>query len=140
MRDWEWCDTSGFLSRKPSLQKTWFLNNIYAISNPLGVNRGEFISKGPKSLYFKRFFNWNCMKISVEIAWLLEPTHWLLEQLGSLSDPKHLSTPSSLSGPTQFKNPLLSHFKLKKKNKKTKKKPDPLNTSTNPNASQAKHF
>ena len=37
MRDWEWCDTLSFLSRKPSLENMWYLINHFSIFYPLRV-------------------------------------------------------------------------------------------------------
>ena len=105
MRDREWCNTLGFLSRRSSLKNERSLNNlssIFMIFNPQGVKREVLIGKSSKSFDFERFFNWIYVKYLVESTWPLEPTHWLLECLGRLSS-MDLSGPEHLSGPALFK-------------------------------------
>ena len=62
MRYREWCDTSSFFSRRPSLKNERSLNDLNAIFNPQGVNREVFIGKSPKSFDFGRVLNYICMK------------------------------------------------------------------------------
>ena len=62
MRYREWCDTSSFFSRRPSLKNERSLNDLNAISNPQGVNREVFIVKSLKILGFGRVLNYICMK------------------------------------------------------------------------------
>ena len=60
MRDREWCNTLGFLSRRSSLKNERSLNNlspIFMIFNPQGVKREVLIGKSSKSFGFERFFN-----------------------------------------------------------------------------------
>ena len=99
MRDREWCNTLGFLSRRSSLKNERSLNNlspIFMISNPQGVKREVLIGKSSKSFDFERFFNWIYVKYLVESTWSLEPTHWPLECLGRLNS-------MNLSGLALFK-------------------------------------
>ena len=99
MRDREWCNTLGFLSKRSSLKNERSLNNlssIFMIFNAQGVKREVLIGKSSKSFDFERFFNWIYVKYLVESTWPLEPTHWLLECLGRLSS-------MDLSGPALFK-------------------------------------
>ena len=99
MRDREWCNTLGFLSRRSSLKNERSLNNlspIFMLSNPQGVKREVLIGKSSKSFDFERFFNWIYVKYLVESTWSLEPTHWPLECLGRLNS-------MNLSGLALFK-------------------------------------
>ena len=127
MRDQEWCNTLSFFSRRSFLRnkrslKTISMWSLHNFSN-LFTLKEVFIGKSMKSLSFGRFLNWNCVKILVEIAWPLKPTHGPLMRLGRLSGMDRLSgleclsPPSCLSGPTLFEKPNLNHFKLKKKKK-----------------------
>ena len=111
MRDREWCNTLGFLSRRSSLKNERSLNNlspIFIISNPQGVKREVLIGKSSKSFDFERFFNWIYVKYLVESTWPLEPTHWPLECLGRLSS-------MNLSGLALFKIHFINILSSKQK-------------------------
>ena len=89
------------------------------IFDPLGVNREVFISKNLKSLLFRRFLNWNCVKNSIESTWPLKPIypHYLgcLNNMARLSGPECLSALGHLSSPVLFQKSILNHFKFKTK-------------------------
>ena len=56
MRDLEWCETLGFLSKRSFLKNERSPKqsqcNLSTISNPPRVNRGVFIGKSPKNFGF----------------------------------------------------------------------------------------
>ena len=74
MREYEWCGTLGFLSRRPCLKKIRSLNDLSPIFNPLGIIREVFIGKSPKSLNFRRVLIKFAWKILAESAWPLKLT------------------------------------------------------------------
>ena len=68
MRDWQWCHTLGFISRRPFLKNERSLNDlnviplISMICNPKGIKREVFIGKNLKSFGFGRVLNHICVK------------------------------------------------------------------------------
>ena len=72
-----------------------------------GANMEVFKGKNLKNFGFERAPNQICVKISVESAWSLQPTHLPHKRL------ECLSTKARLSGPVLFQKSILNHLSLK---------------------------